>query len=210
MNTDPKESEKTCHEVIQSRLNEIRQAQEDPKKTVIELKVASVENIYNPMDPAPYDEKELNATVEQYIFTPAEEAPRKNDLMLAVFIPSEDLTAGTEKNLTSAIQNHFHRKAGSLEKHARKRTKTFLKNAVFGLVFLGICLTISYHLTHFSTGTDFYQILSQGFVVIGWVALWNPAEYLLFKRWEPRREIAVCKKISLMEIRIIPFQPRTP
>ncbi|MDV0447272.1 hypothetical protein MsAg5_11520 [Methanosarcinaceae archaeon Ag5] len=202
MKTDPIEDL-----VIQSRLEKIKRARENPDIEVIEIELSSVEQVYNHMDPSPFYDKELDANAEQYLLSALDEIPLKKEAMLVIYVQTKKLTEKKETILKDSIHRHFERKAKSLDRQAHKKTKRVTYSAIFGIIFLGLCLTISYKLTTQTSPESYYQILGQGLVVIGWVALWDPTEYFLFDWWEPRKEIAECKKISKIAIEVIPVNP---
>lgn len=179
----------------------------EQKKETIEIKLDTIRHLYDSMDPAPRYEKDLNPRVEEYIMSDAEELPRKSDWHLYLYLPENEIRGIDETAVKKSILLNFDRKAELLEKKAAKKTRMVIQSAVFGILFLGLCLSASYWLaTYVSSGADFYEILSQGLVVIGWVALWNPVEYLLFDRWEPRKEIIICQKLAGTPVEIIPYK----
>ncbi|WNY24671.1 hypothetical protein [Methanolapillus millepedarum] len=202
MKTDPIEES-----VIQSRLEKIKAARENPDIEVIEIELGSIEQIYNHMDPSPFYDKELDFNAEQYILSSVEEIPLKKEALLVIYVQTKKLTEKRETILKDSIHRHFERKFKSLDRQAHKKTRRVGYSAIFGIAFLGLCLTLSYKLTTQTAADSYYQILGQGLVVIGWVALWDPTEYFLFDWWDPRKEIAECKKISKIAIEVIPVNP---
>ena len=80
----------------------------------------------------------------------------------------------------------------------------------FGLIFLGVSMGLSalfssQMLTFISEGLN--NLLSEGLVVFGWIALWNPVNAFLYD-WVPLwRANQVYHYMMTMEIR---FQPQPP
>ncbi len=196
-------------EELLARLKRIEDSKYDAKKEIIDLKISSIDQFYNPLDPAPRSEKELNPKVEEYILTPADDLRLRQEWVLAVYLPQNEINPHQEEALKRSVHTHFIRRADGLKKQARKKTNQIILNTVFGFLFLGLCLTAAYGMTTLSQGSDFYEILGQGLTVVGWVALWNPVEYLLYDRWGPRKEIAVSKKLGKIDIEIIPYPEKT-
>lgn len=48
--------------------------------------------------------------------------------------------------------------------------------------------------------------LSEGFYIIGWVALWGPIDTLLFEPMEVRRESKILALVNRIEIEVVPQQ----
>ncbi|WNY26991.1 hypothetical protein MsAm2_07740 [Methanolapillus ohkumae] len=193
-------------DIIQNRMDFIQKSREDKNLEIIELELNSADQIYNNMDPSPFYERELNNNADQYIFSAVEEVPLRKKMLLVIYARiDKELTEKKENVVKDAIHMHFERKAKSLERQMRKKTKTVGYSTILGFIFLGFCLAASYWLTVNAGDNSFSQVLGQGLAVIGWVVLWNPVEYLVFDRWEPRKEIRLCKKISKTDIEIIPI-----
>lgn len=205
MTEEGHETETISADELIARLKKIEEAKNDSKKEIIDLEISSVDQFYNPLDPAPRSEKELNPKVEEYILSPADDLHLKQEWVLAVYLPQDEINSRQEDTLKKAVHTHFTRRAETLTKQARKKTNQIRISTAFAFLFLGLCLTAAYTLTAISQGNDFYEILGQGLTVVGWVALWNPVEYLLYDRWGPRKEIAVSKKLGKVDIEIIPY-----
>ena len=60
--------------------------------------------------------------------------------------------------------------------------RLWLVSLFLGLLFLSFCLAVAHILRQMTTRIPFFAILSEGFSIIGWVALWEPATYLLYGR----------------------------
>jgi hypothetical protein len=74
-----------------------------------------------------------------------------------------------------------------------------------GSVFWVICLALSLVLEAIlSEYSAFGRLFGEGFIIVGWVGLWRPAELLLYE-WRPyRREVELYDAIKRMEVRIVP------
>lgn len=201
----PSETETIGTDELLARLKRIEDSKNDSKKEIIDLKISSIDQFYNPLDPAPRKEKELNPKVEEYILSPADDLHLKQDWVLAIYLPQNEINPLQEDILKNSVHTHFIRRADTLTKQARKKTNQIRINTAFAFLFLGLCLTAAYALMTLSQGGDFYEVVGQGLTVVGWVALWNPVEYLLYDRWGPRKEIAVSKKLGKIDIEIIPY-----
>lgn len=74
-----------------------------------------------------------------------------------------------------------------------------------GFLFLGVSIALSVAseaLLGSSAGLG--RVLSEGFIVVGWVGLWRPAELLLYE-WRPyARDIRLYEQIKAMEVDIQP------
>ena len=69
------------------------------------------------------------------------------------------------------------------------------KNLIRGLAFLIVCVALSVILTNFVDNALVYAF-GQSLTVIGWVALWNPAEFYLYNHREEKDEINIMKRLA--------------
>jgi hypothetical protein len=72
-------------------------------KLLIEIELRSMMQIFNSFDPAPFHEKELDASAEVYIYNSVGEFPLKKPLELMVYLPSSEIGTDTEETLRNAI-----------------------------------------------------------------------------------------------------------
>lgn len=192
------------HDEMILRLKNEDHPKEKTDPEIIDFKIDSVDKFYNQLDPAIHCGKELSPDLENYILSAAGHLPMRKEWLLVIYLQREE-TKEQKDFMKKSVHLHFSKRAETLKNQAAKKTKRFYVNAVFALLFLGICLTAAYGLTTISNGADFYEILAQGLTVIAWVAFWNPVEYLLYDRWEPGKEIAVSEKLGNIEIEIVPY-----
>jgi hypothetical protein len=72
-----------------------------------------------------------------------------------------------------------------------------------GLPALAVCLAASGLSSTLLGGGALGNLLSNSFVIAGWVAMWRPAELLLYEWWPFRQRIRHLEQLSRMEIRLI-------
>jgi hypothetical protein len=72
-----------------------------------------------------------------------------------------------------------------------------------GLIFMLICMLISALAREASFLHEIVSsLISEGFVIAGWVALWHPTELLLYEWWPISRDRQLYRLVSQMEIAI--------
>jgi hypothetical protein len=50
------------------------------------------------------------------------------------------------------------------------------------------------------------QFLADAFLIIGWVAMWEPLTVLLYQLWPIIQMKNIYQRISTMEIEVLPYQ----
>jgi hypothetical protein len=72
-----------------------------------------------------------------------------------------------------------------------------------GMLFLGLCLTLR-QLVAADGGDGSVEILREGLLIVGWIALWRPVEIFLFDWWPIRRDQQLFAWIALQPVETRP------
>jgi len=179
-------------------------AETDPQgvaQAKIEISISRLSQLFNSLDPSPFRERDLDPEAEDYIVGSAEETARQRPLCLIIHLPADQLPQSAAPDLGEAIHHYFAYR----EEHERRRLRLLLRDGrialATGLAFLFVCvllreLALTYGHGH-GTATD---ILGEGLLIIGWVAMWRPLEIFLYE-WVPlRRRCRVLAKLSTMPV----------
>jgi hypothetical protein len=172
------------------------------KKTPIEIELSSIMQIFNSFDPAPFHEKELDASAEVYIYNYVGEFPLKTPLELLIYLPYSETEINTEETLEKAIRNHFSYKKHLLDLELRRILQRGRRNLMISFGFLFICLLLT-HLLSSSKDSLLKTTLTEGLIIIGWVALWEPVNVFLYGWWPLVQKKNIYKKITSMDIKLV-------
>lgn len=72
-----------------------------------------------------------------------------------------------------------------------------------GVLFMLVCMLISALAREASSLHEILSsLISEGFVIAGWVALWHPTELLLYEWWPISRDRRLYELISKMDIKV--------
>src|SRR5436190_3235180 len=109
----------------------------------IEVFVDRIEQLFNSMDPSPFDERELDDDAEEFIVGWAREFPRRDPVSLIVHVNQLPARGDAQHLLETAVHNYFAYRAklnGFEFRHLLKQGRTSL---VIGMVFLAACVLTS-------------------------------------------------------------------
>jgi len=161
-------------------------------RSCIDLRVRHSRQLFDGRDPAPFRERDLDQDAVEYLLAAAQEIPRKQSLKIVVTISEEPEPRLVADVIVEAVRGHFihtRRQIGRrLGEHVR-RGRMFLS---IGLVMLVVFLTLAELTVSLPSGPQ-REILREGLVISGWVAMWRPLEVLLYDWWpliEERRQIS--------------------
>lgn len=169
-------------------------------EAVIELRLHSLAQLYDSLDPSPFREKALDRHVETWLVECAEEYGPDRSLRLVVHAAPEVLPQGDA--VADAVHTHFRLALDSAERRHRVRLRIHRFAMLLGLAVLGTTLVLRRLVG--DLGGDLADVLGEGLLILGWVALWRPAEYLLFDTWEQRQSRRVLAKLATMPVELRP------
>jgi hypothetical protein len=166
----------------------------------IEVFVDRIEQLFNSMDPSPFQEKDLDDDAEEFIVGWAREFPRKDPVSLIVHVNQLPSHGDAHQLVETAVHHYFgHRaKLNRLEfRHLLKEGRTSL---IIGLCFLAGCLLTSQLIRHRQDSLSI--VLRESLTIAGWVAMWRPISIFLYDWWPVLRKGHLYDKLSRMRVEV--------
>lgn len=170
---------------------------------LIEIKLNNVMQLFNSFDPSPFHEKDLDDDAEEYIVSTAGEFSLATPLHLTIQLPAEAVTPETKQMVTKAIHHYFEYKSGGAERQLRILLRQGRVSLLIGLAFLFSCISARQLVATLGTGT-FHEILQEGLLISGWVAMWRPIQLFLYDWWPIRNLQRLYLKLSRVSVDVTP------
>lgn len=163
---------------------------------LIEVRLRELRQLFNTLDPAPFHEKDLDPAAEEYIVGAVREiGARPNRLVLHLPPGTTDEDAC---GAVMAIRNYFVYRSHHTREQLRLLFSRGLFSLLIGLAFLVTCLSLRQLLA--ATVEPFMTILSEGLLILGWVAMWKPVEIFLYDWWPEVDKRRLFERIGHMEM----------
>lgn len=178
-------------------------------KRVIELELHSLMQLYDPFDPAPLHERELDAGADEYIYNAVDEFPLKKPLEIMIYLPPSEVNEEVQLAVKKAIKNHFAYKKTLNEIDLKRLFKRGRRNLFIALFFLFLCLLLIRLLSTFEESL-LNTLVSEGLLIIGWVAMWEPVHIFLYGWWPIVRRRRIYDKIIDMKVYVRTGSPVGP
>lgn len=175
--------------------------------TRISLKLRELSQLFNSMDPSPFIDRDLDHDAEEFIVSSAREAHGSRSFELVVHLgttPDSSLASETE----GAVQHYFSVRAELKRREFRLLLRRGHSVLAIGLLFLTSCLFLS-GLVAKLTPPALADILHEGLIIVGWVAMWKPLEIYLYDWWPLRKEWLDLQRLARMRVRVVSPQART-
>jgi hypothetical protein len=160
-------------------------------RSCIDLKVKHSRQLFDGRDPAPFNERDLDDDAVAYLLGAAQEISRKQPLAIVVTISEEPEPRLAPEVIVEAVRGHFTYEGEQVERRLREHLRRGQMTLGVGLAVLALFLTLA-QLTASLAAGSVREILREGLVITGWVAMWRPLEILLYDWWpliDERRQI---------------------
>jgi hypothetical protein len=169
-------------------------------KRSIEVRVRTVQQLFDIRDPAPFRDRDLDDDFVEYLEASGQEIGG-SDFKVMIHI-EEPLAPHLESEiLVDSIRRFFNYKADL----KRAELKSFLKRAqlflLLGLLVLTALLSAAQSIPSGSEGA--MGILREGLVIFGWVSVWKPIELMLFDWYPIYEKSKLYRQFSSTEVEIV-------
>jgi len=170
---------------------------------LVDIKLKTLTQLYNTFDPSPFHERDLDDAAAEYIEDAVTENHRAEAIKLVLHV-QEPLTGDAGAKAVEAIHNYFSYRAHVSRLRLQQQLRIGRISLAVGLLFLAFCFELN-RLTGLQTGA-ISPILREGFIIIGWVAMWKPLEIFLYSWWPILGKIRLYEKIAAVPVE---FNPRS-
>lgn len=168
---------------------------------VIEVRVTELRQLFNPIDPSPFRERDLDPHAETFIVEWARDLPRDEPLALRVHLDRAAGRADEATLLGQAIHQYFSARAAGSRRTLRDLFRRGRISLLIALAFLGVSLAIGDLLSSISE-SGVAGLLREGLVIGAWVAMWRPLEVFLYDWWPIVGEARLFDRLGRMPVRI--------
>jgi hypothetical protein len=170
------------------------------KPGLIEVKVQTLHQLFNSMDPSPFHERDLDHDAEEFIVSWAQEHPRATPLKLLVHLGQRPETGEAATAISESIHHYFAYKADLTSRDLRRLMREGWISLLIGLAFLAACVVTAQTIAKRAPGWQ--EFTKEGLTILGWVAMWHPLEIYLY-RWWPQWSLGrVYRKLSAMPVEV--------
>jgi hypothetical protein len=173
----------------------------------ITLQLSNIKHLFKEPEFDPFIcEDNVSSGIDQII---SEIKPQslKPKVRTTILLPANQISENLEQSVTQAVQRYCRAKIEQITSDLSLLRGRGIRALQRGLVFLAVCLLLSTLFDGLESVPGLLRrLLSEGFLIAGWVSLWYPIELLLYE-WGPYwREKQIYRRIEQMELEILPKQ----
>lgn len=171
----------------------------------IDLRVARAAQIFDPHAASPWFRHGLHEKVIAYVLECASDigpAP----LRLVVLGAGDPLDAAA---LTHAFRERFEHELESANRTLRAAVRSARRAFLLGTLLMLVLRVASVLAAMALSPSQGLRIFEEGLVIVSWVALWRPIEFVLFDLWPvfERRRLLRCLRDCDVSVRSIALAP---
>ena len=141
------------------------------------IRAPSVDALLDPFSVGPLAERPLTDEVRDRILWAWIDTRHDRPSHLSVELPESERREGMAEKLKAAIRHDLEETYASSRKWLSV-SRSERRETLIAFSFLIVCLLLSSMIDQATANDAFFGSVSQGLVVLGWVALWSPAQRL--------------------------------
>jgi hypothetical protein len=169
---------------------------------IIEVRVGTLPQLFNTIDPTPFRERDLDPRVVEFIVEWSREIPRKKSLALLVHLDQPATTSDESVIVRDAVHGFFEQSARTSRARLRQLFRRGRISLAIGLTVLAVLILAAQFVARRAGETGFASILHESLLIGGWVAMWRPLEVFLYDWWPIRAEIRRFEQLATMPVRL--------
>lgn len=168
------------------------------KVSEITLELNDVDQLLIAPDSLFYGKRMLNADAEEVIIEEATKASSNEQIYLKIHLRKDEI--GRKDEISTAIQQHFTYRRKKSERQLQKVLQLGWQSLLIAIVFLGILVSLTLVIIKLLPEGGLSITFRELLIILGWVALWRPADLLLYE-WRPfKREANLFRKLERCEV----------
>jgi hypothetical protein len=135
--------------------------------------------------------------------------PRKKQVRLMFVLPPDELfdMADALLAISAAIRADFARRRETAEHDLVRTRRTGWVSLLVAVVVILTLMSLVEAIHGLAPPGRIATMLQEGFTIVAWVALWRPAELLLYDQWPIRSDIALLRRIETSDVHVVAAQP---
>ncbi len=169
---------------------------------LIELHLKQAGQLFDLRDPAPFREKDIDEDAAAYILHAVEEFKLDTPMQLVIYLSESTESNIQNEDIMDAIHNHFSYETELVWRKLKRLLKEGQISFLIALIFLGLCMFIAHYIIARNPSL-LAKIISEGFIIIGWVAMWRPIDLFLYGWWPKLNYQKLLNKISKIPVEIV-------
>lgn len=148
----------------------------DEGHPILEVRVESMEQLFDNRDPAPFRNRDLDPALVEYLLDGARDLRTVNPLRVEIW-----LGASPSDDVPHAIRAYFQHEIDSTNRRRREQVRTGLIGLAIAISAVIVLIAVAQVVDRYLTGLV-GTALREALVISGWVLMWRPLDVLVYDR----------------------------
>lgn len=171
--------------------NDIYKKDKATNSYIIDIKIKNYDDLFNGFDFSPYQRKDINSNIKEFIEECSTDIPAKYKIKLNFNILKNNMDKEQEEKVKNGYKNYFSLVLNSIERKYKSTSKSNLFYVLIAFFLLSISTTLVF-LFHISPLINMLvEIISIGC----WVFLWQAITTFFFDNKVTKKEYKFYKRI---------------
>jgi hypothetical protein len=180
------------------------------ESNTIEVRLSSIDQLFDTLDPSPFREKDLDKDVEEFIVSWARELHKDLPFTIVVHLPEKQLTRQEAKEIGPAITRFFGYSAQQIGLELRELLRVGRRSLGIGIAVLVVSIVASQMVAHNLEPRPLGKVLEESLIIFAWVANWRPTEIFLYDWWPIARRRRLYQRLAAAKIELKPYKRGEP
>ncbi len=165
-------------------------------KGPIAVRISSVSQLFNSLDPFPFQERDLDKSAEEFIVGWARELPRDEPIHIVLHLPAAEVQKPECKEVGGALQKYFSYRAEVTQRDLNELFRMGRWSLLIGMVVLAAGLLATQLITGRLGKSALARYFEEGLIIMSWVANWKPLEVFLYDWWPVLRTRNLYRRLA--------------
>lgn len=171
-------------------MNEKSRYREEDGEHCVDVRVSSIEQLFDNRDPAPFRERDLDPDLAEYLLDAGEDLADEDRFRIVVWLDQPCRPGEVEQ----AMRAHFEELIARNKRLRRRSRRIGQITLVLAVVLVVVLLAFSQFVGTLAPG-NIGNGLKEGLVIFSWVVMWRPVETLIYDWIPARRERSIAAKL---------------
>jgi len=168
----------------------------------LHIRLSEPAELYDAMDPAPFQQRDLDPKAHAFIADWARELPAHVVPALKLELASSALDPQTRNALGDSIRTYFAQRAAATRRELKELFRIGRISLAIGLCFLALATLLGEYLAGLVPHASYAGLLQDSFIIGGWVALWRPMEIFLYNWWPILANARRYERLAAMPVEV--------
>jgi hypothetical protein len=171
----------------------------------IAVRITSISQLFNSLDPFPFQERDLDEKAEEFIVGWARELPRDQAIHIQVYLPTAELEKPECKDVNTALHKYFGYRAEVTQRDLNELFRNGRRSLVIGMTVLAVGLLATQYITSELGEGSLARYFQEGLIIIAWVANWKPLDIFLYDWWPVARTRNLYRRLANANVEMRPY-----